>query len=511
MNTLSVINATGASPYSVEPFGDGPSAFDRVLSLATRLSGAGVLVLCAAGSRHRALAEERGIRCTVRDTWTMLPVLQEMAVFCGSNSGVETVLYFHADTPFVDEALAMALVRLHGQYRAEYTFADGYPPGFSPEVLAARSVPAIVDLASRYDVPADRDGLFAVIQKDINSFDIETHLSPADLRLYRFSPVCDTRRNMIAASRLWALGARTAADALAMIPLHPELLRTVPAFLWVQVVAGCPQSCSHCPYPLMAGDPRTLDGYMPPTRFADIINQAVALSDDLVVDVSLWGEPALHPDFEALADEVLKHAGCTLIVETSGLGWKPGVAERVAAAGGARVQWIVSLDDPTEDGYRRVRGEGYAEAVGFADRMLRVTPGNLHVQAVRMKDNEPRLEAFYRGWKERGAKVIVQKYDPFASSLPDLAVADLSPLERLPCRHLARDMAILLDGSVPPCKHALQRTADGRLSPAATLGNVFSEGLPALWKAMDAWYDRHTRKDYPEPCGKCDEYHTYNA
>jgi spiro-SPASM protein len=169
------------------------------------------------------------------------------------------------------------------------------------------------------------------------------------------------------------------------------------------------------------------------------MSQAEALSDDIVVDLSLWGEPSLHPDFGAIAASVLARKRFTLLVETCGIGWKTGVAEAVAEAGGERVHWIVSLDDPDPASYLALRGEGMAEAVDFTRRMAERFPGQVHAQAVRMQGNEERLESFYRSWKKDIEKVIIQKYDAFSGTLPRLSVADLSPLERFPCRHLARD------------------------------------------------------------------------
>jgi len=261
----------------------------------------------------------------------------------------------------------------------------------------------------------------------------------------------------------------------------------------------------------MAGDPRGLSGFMPVERFSRLMLDAEALCDDLVVDVSLWGEPSLHPDFAGIAEAVLARPRFTLIVETSGVGWTQGVAESIAAKAGARIQWIISLDDADAEGYLAIRGEGKDEATAFTERLLQASPGNVHAQAVRMQENEPRLEAFYRGWKKRGDKVIVQKYDSFAGCLPDRTVAELTPLDRLPCRHLARDLAILIDGSVPPCKHCLVKHDDGRLGYAEISGNAFDDGLESIWNRTGAWYDRHLASDFPPTCGRCDEFHTFNA
>lgn len=505
METLAIINATQVNEYATRPFAGGPSAFDRVLRLGRSIAPEGGLLVLAGPS---AVADP-GCRVIRKDAWTMRGVLSECAAFASSHATASAVLYMHADSPFTDAALTATLLGLHEKYRAEYTFADGYPPGFAPELLAVRSLPNLVELAGRHDAPADRDGLFAVIQKDINSYDIETHLSPVDVRSYRFAPTCDTKRNTLSAERLWALGARTASDVTRVLPAHPELLRSIPAFLWVQIAAACPQECSYCPYPAMVGDPRKLDAVMPVERFEALMAQAHELCDDLVVDVSLWGEPSRHPDFRGIVGAVMARPRFTLIVETSGIGWATGLAEALAADYGERIQWIVSLDDADRAGYLALRGDGQDEATVFAERMLRAAPGRVHVQAVRMKENEGGLEAFYRGWKKLGDKVIIQKYDSFAGCLPDRSVADLSPLGRYPCRHLARDMAVLLDGSVPTCKHSL--VPAGNLRYAEIVGNVFADGFPAVWDRIGSWYGRHLSEDYPEPCGRCDEYHTFNA
>jgi spiro-SPASM protein len=515
METLTIINATQVNEYATRPFSGGPSAFDRVLRLGRSIAPEGGLMVLA-GTAGFA---DPGCPVVRKDSWTMHSVLAECAAFASSHPTAAAVLYLQADAPFTDAALTATLLGLHGKYRAEYTFADGYPPGFAPEVLAARSLPNLVELSGRHDAPADRDGVFAVIQKDINSYDIETHLSPVDLRSYRFAPVCDTRRDTLAAERLWALGARSAVDVTKLLPKHQELLRTVPAFLWVQIAAACPQACSYCPYPAMVGDPTKLDAVMPVSRFEALMAEAHGLCDDLVVDVSLWGEPSRHPDFRALAEAVMARPRFTLIVETSGIGWTAGLAEALAARWGERIQWIVSLDDADPAGYLALRGDGQDEAIAFAERMLRAATGRVHIQAVRMKDNEGGLEAFYRGWKKLGDKVIIQKYDSFAGCLPDKSVADLSPLGRYPCRHLARDIAVLLDGSVPTCKHSLVSTGVAYkpgvpgecFRYAEIVGNVFDDGFKAVWDRTGSWYGRHLSEDYPEPCGRCDEYHTFNA
>jgi spiro-SPASM protein len=119
-----------------------------------------------------------------------------------------------------------------------------------------------------------------------------------------------------------------------------------------------------------------------------------------------------------------------------------------------------------------------------------------------MKENEEDLEAFFKSWKTRTENVIIQKYDTFSGMLPDRAIADLSPIARIPCWHLKRDMAVLLDGTVPLCRE------DVRV--ATRLGNALEEDLSVIWGRAQETYRAHLAGDYPGICAKCDEYYTYN-
>jgi spiro-SPASM protein len=224
--------------------------------------------------------------------------------------------------------------------------------------------------------------------------------------------------------------------------------------------------------------------------------------------VSLWGDPSLHPDFSGIVEATLRHPGLELIVETSGVGWKPGLVEELASDYPERLSWIVSLDDSDNAGYMALRGSGQAEAFAFAESLVRFFPKSAHVQAVRMKSNEARLEGFWRHWREQTPNVIIQKYDDFAGLLDDRAVADLSPLVRMPCWHLGRDLVATMDGSVLMCREVL---APGAREESKVLGKLFEEPLAEIWVRGEALHRAHVERRYPAICERCDEYHTYNA
>ena len=514
MRTAAIIMAGNASPHSLAPLGGSSSAYSRVLSFAGELPGlAGALVL------EGGLPLPDGPWPKARkEAWTVKSILCEAERFAegladpAKGGAVDALVFINADEPFLDRSLARRILDDYGRYRADYAFADGYPAGLAIEALHPRVLPALSALADKNPVKQDRGWLFQLIQKDINAFDIETLISPRDLREYRLDLACDTKRNSLLCERLLAAGVSDAESAVRVIPERLDLLRTLPAYIQVQVTGGCPQACSLCPWPLVGGDVLSRRDSMPRARFSSIVVAVSEFCEDAVLDLSPWGEPSLHPDIEGLIDEVLGHEGLSLIVETSGIGWKPGILASLAKRWPSRLHWVVSLDTSEPGLYARLRGSGFEEARATALSLLELFPSTAYVQMLRTLDNEAALEDFWRGWKKVTENVIVQKYSTCAGFLPQRKVTDLSPLSRKPCWHLKRDLSVLLDGTIPLCRDCVR----GEI----VLGSLFGAGegpeavlarLAAAWEAGEAFHRLHIAGDYPEACKACDEYYTYNA
>jgi spiro-SPASM protein len=269
--------------------------------------------------------------------------------------------------------------------------------------------------------------------------------------------------------------------------------------------------------------------------FETLLDKITAFCGDAVIDLSLWGEIALHPRRLELIDMVLARPSLSLVIETSGIGWPPSDPDSICAAvssaakrendcgpegGMPPLSWIVSLDAFSQERYLQVRGSGFAEALAFARRLRSLFPEDTWVQAVRVQGAEDDIEQFYRSWKEGAPKnggVIIQKYDDFCGVLPKRQSSDLSPVRRQSCWHIMRDFPVLIDGSVPACREDLSVfkllvfkppvLKEGR---AGILGNALSDSLETIWERGEDLYLKHTQKNYPGICAECDEYYTYN-
>jgi spiro-SPASM protein len=496
MNNLAVANGLALAEHSRRVLPDGRSALERVAAFARSLPGVSKVALLLPADAPAPGGFE-AVRLGSASAVELLDRLASLA------EGFEQIFYFFADCPLLDCELAARMLANHQRYFAEYTFADGYPLGLAPEIIKPEVLPALRKLAeaSPEVLATDRGALFELIKKDINAFDIETELAPSDLRLLRLSLSADSRRNFLLLERLMRAGAAGTESACRLAQERPEMLRTIPAFFSIQIVEGCPQLCSYCPYPRFGISETGRKAEMPPERFALLMERIAEFAEDAVIGLSLWGEPAYHRRFPELVSAGAEH-GFRLVVETSGIGWDPAILADVRSRGGERVDWIVSLDTDSPELYRSLRGEGYEEAVRSVEALRAEFAGHVYVQAVRMRDNEESLEDFYRHWKEKTGSVIIQKYDSFGGLLPDRKVTDLSPLTRFPCWHLKRDLNVLIDGRVPLCREDV--------GCRYLLGNLLEERLPEIWARGERYYQDHLRREYPELCRPCDEYYTYN-
>ncbi len=521
MKNLVVLFAGEISGYGLSPFAGGDSAFDRALTWARRIPEMGAVIVFGRDTDSFKKSVP-GITFINERGWSVASFFARLA---SESEGYDHVFVAWADCPFLDAAMSVDLYAKHRKYAAEYTFADGYPYGFSPDILARGIIPILAELVKDNSSPVTRGFVFDAVKKDINSFDIETDIAPVDLRQLRLSLACDTRRNMRLCEALDGINSVNYAE---IVEKRAAELRTLPAFYALQVSGKCPFECVYCPYPAFCRSGKgsspaisatSRGDFMSLDDFKAIIRKISLYSEDAVVSLSLWGECAYHGDIAEMVRTVLSFPGLSLLLETTGIGWKQEVLEEISSivkASGPRtngqlpVNWIVSLDAAGSACYGSMHGiptpefsdSLLREAFAFTESLFAAYPGAVWPQMVRMNDNEIELETFYRFWKQKFGQVIIQKHDHFCRSVEDRRVADLSPLVRHPCWHLKRDMSILIDGTVPLCREDLYASRP--------FGNAVRDDLSLIWSGGRNMYVNHTGCNYEGICGACDEYYTYN-
>ncbi len=510
MRNIAIVNALKLPDFLLRRIFDSESTVTRNYSFARSLPEIDKIVyLVATSSSRDVISKELGEDAPSKVSFSIFKdddIAHLFRRLKELSEGFDNVFYFYVDCPFLDPTLAEKMYRDHIKYFAEYTFADGYPYGLTPEILKVDVLDSLLRLADEKPRAIDRRGVFEIIKRDINAFDIETLISPKDLRLLRVELTAETKRNFIVVKRIYDAGGRDARSIIEVLDSRGDLLRTLPAYIAVQIVEGCIQRCEYCPYGLELRKRYSADtvkiSEMKVADFRVIVDKIESFCDDAVISISLWGEASLHSNILEIIGEVVKRKSLDLIVETSGLGWDRGVLDAIGRSVVKKPTWIVSLDAFSEEVYKKIRGEGFGEVLEFVEWLLEHFPDKTYVQAVRMKENEEELERFYRYWKERTENIIIQKYDNFCGILPDRRVTDLSPLKRFPCWHLKRDISVLIDGTVPLCREDFDKKY--------VLGNIFKDDFEKIWKNGEAYYLKHLKGEYPEICKKCDEYYTYN-
>jgi spiro-SPASM protein len=577
---MTVLYGGALTPEAFRPVFGGRDAFSLALERAAAFPGSEkTLLLLSGGSpgegfflgeRDLLPAPPAGVLSRAR--WTVGELLR---VLSEESAGYDFAYYAWADAPFMDPDLAGKIAARHTRFAAEYSYADGWPYGLGPELITGEAAGVLHKIAAgdakdaAGEGPVGRDSLFAALQKDINSFDIETEISPVDLRFQRLSLTADTRRNVLLLERFFQAGvldpAGNAAAAVERIVAGRLAdTRTLPAYFPIQVSGPCPGgaggpgggACPYCPYPLFGGKVTERKDFMDPGDFKKLLAKVEDFAGDAVIGLSLWGELALHPRRTELIEAALERPAFSLVIETSGLGWAaagpaalqaeldryaPWAASPVRPGGFPALSWIVSLGpgdlppgapavDSPGGGVPLAGTAGPSEAVRFAAALLSRFPRPpgmedlVYVETPRTAGEEDAIERFYRAWKAYGQGgveragsrgggapgIIIQKYDDFCGLLPHKRTVDLSPVERRPCWHIARDFPVLIDGTVPVCREDVGGRMSG--SPAAPrgLGNALKEDLETIWKRGEERYDSQGKKQYRDLCAVCDEYYTYN-
>lgn len=486
MNNIAVINLISVQPWFYKPVKGDESQLERLETYTKSLTGVSEYVFLTEANRGIP-----GKNCVEKETWSEHELIKELLRL---SEGYDNVIYYWGDCPLLDTELSNKMIQTHRESYSEYTFADGYPRGLAPEITDSAILAPLVKLSKEMSGPVTRDTFFNVVKKDINSFELETEISPRDLRLYRISLTTDCLRNFHQVKRFIEAGAVDAETITGLIENREELLLTEPAYIQVEISKKNIQNVSYLPKRASGKefmDMETLDA---------AIEKVKEHCDDAVWGFSTESEPSTHPAIGEILRKIAKVPGFSLYIDTSGLGWKQEDLDFMKASD--NIHTIFCLDALESTIYSELRGEGQSEAWSKALELINACPERTWVQAVRMYKNEEDIEKFYRYWQEHTSSIIIQKYNNYCGTLSNEKVTDLSPLTRKACWHIKRDLFIDTEGDILLCFNDLNKEC--------VLGNIQRDSLKDVEEKRQEQYEKHLKQDYNTLCRNCDEYYTYN-
>lgn len=473
---------------------------------------------------------------------TLADFLQQVNHLVSENHA-DCVVFSYSDLPFLNVSLTEKLLKSHFEYKCEYSFADGFPYGFAPEIIDAGTLKILYEMTQKTQLESgkkcfSRSAIFDLIKTDINAFEVNSVLSETDWRLWRFAFHCGHKENFLQCENLFKAAVK---KNLSVFTMNDEskncnaeilcktacetlsCLKTVPAFYDIQICDKETVDCIYSPYFDEYAKKNNVSAdksqnFMSFDLYSKLLDEISKTSGSGVISLSAWGEPLCHPDFLKIIEKTLSYQGFSVFLETSCfhvdkefcLNLKNIVENALSRKNDYdKIMICVKLDAFSGKMYQKIHPnakEGdFENLVENVKTLCEVLPGFVYPQFVRMNENEEELESFFRFWNEKtnpsGGKLTVQKYQNYCNLLCDRKPADLSPLERNPCWHLRRDMTILSNGDVPMCKQCVFSNI---------VGNVFTESIEKIWRKTDDVLLNHLHEKYPLPCEKCDEYYTYN-
>lgn len=502
MEAITILNALSINEWAFKSITEQNSSIDEAIKRSLQFpETAEVAIITDANNRFTFPDAVKVLPIHTFDSKSVFNAMFELA------KEYRTVFFADADAPFLDTFLAAELFKTHKKYKAEYTFADGYPKGLAPEILDTGLVKILAGISDIANVKNNRTFIFDSVKQNINSYDIETLIAPDDISDLRLEFNANSKRNFLLCNHFKTIDAKNYA---ALVNKNQAYLFTLPAYYAIEISAIRSVDKIYQPKINDIGSSPFLNF----EKFKTIIDKIVAYSDDAVISFSIFGEPFCNKEIFSMIEYVLQQKNLSLLLETSGTELDiesmtaiHNIVERYNAA--SRIFWIVMLDAASGKKYAELTGtdektaeklfKTASENVSALDKLF---SGQVFPQFVRMNENEDELETFYRFWKEKINNVLIQKYDNLAGQIPDRRVADISPIKRNVCWHLKRDMYILQNGDVLVCREdAYEKNI---------AGNIFSDDLKTIREKIFKIYCDHTEKNYKGLCEHCDEYYTYN-
>ena len=419
-------------------------------------------------------------------------------IFSKTNSG--NIVKLYADSPFIDISIIEEMIDIHLEYLAEFTYSDNLPEGLACEIFSSDLIKLLPDTNEK------TLQLGKIIKSNINQFDVELYYKEPDIRDKRISFRCSNPRDKKIMENIFSLSGSIPAysEIKPIIEKHPEILYTGPSYLEIEITGNCDLDCIFCYR-------KTLEknhADMPLSSFKKIVSEMEQFKLPYTICFGGSGEPLYNPDFYKIAQTALENSFVErIIVETNGIKADSNYLSFLEEKGSGKITTIINFNGLDKDSYSQIHRNDFFEVVFnniIALNNSEKISQNLYTQIMKINETKPIIDKYYDLLEKNKVKIILQKQNIYSGSIDDRRYSDLSPVDRVPCWHLQRDMYIISDGSVCFCK----QDVDGK----SARGNINSESVSDLWgKGKNAFISDYSGNFSAKPdCKSCDEWYTFN-
>ncbi|MCX7677937.1 MAG: spiro-SPASM protein [Spirochaetes bacterium] len=415
------------------------------------------------------------------------------------NSDFDHALVVHADSPFLDSEILHEMLQLHTTYLPEYTYSENVPPGFCGEIVSKTLMESVPDEVQ------PSISISSLIKANLHKFDVEIYYSHPDIRDRRVSFRSSDPRDRRIMERIVEFYGRIPRykDIGEVFRQFPQVLYVSPSYVEVELTGKCELECIFCFRKSFSAE----HGNMDPSIFQKILQDMRYFQLPYHICIGGSGEPLLHPQFYELMEMALaEESVATVIIETNGVLADANFAHFISRAK-ERIRVIVNLNGIDEKTYLSLHGKDYFSKVASNVELLRNTilePECLYVQIMKINETEKFLDAYYDMWEQKGVPIILQKQNTFLGRIQDRRYSDLSPIERIPCWHLQRDLYILYDGKVSFCKQDVEGKFNRGNVKEVSLKEIFENGMSHFVENFKGNLSKN-----PD-CAICDEWYTFN-
>jgi len=404
-----------------------------------------------------------------------------------------TIVIFNGGNPFYDYDFIEKMIAHHEKYLADYTFQTGYPDGLLPTIVRKEALNEMSKLVEK-DTNITTDYLYSAISKDINSYDIETFMCEYDLRIsrVRFGANDKGERTFTEAIYNNFKDGFSYKDIAKYIYENPDKLYSIPYMLGVELNR---YSDIRSIYNINGLDDNSLE--LDFESFKKVIIKMKKINP--VYNLLLTGvaEPLKYSKITELI-ELTSENGINIVIETYGVDIDNNFLEKLKSIKKEKITFVIKLDAYSKEIYDKINLGGNFDKAINSYKILKENGFKVYRSIVRMNENEEDIEKYVRN--KDVENLIIKKYSTYCDKLIDRKVVDLSPLDRIPCFHLRREIFINNDGTYSFCQYAFDDI----------IGNIKDDEIEMIIEKLKDKYKENALKHYTPFCEKCDDYYIFN-